>query len=91
MIISAASRAPARATLTQGVAPSRVAARLPHLTAHDVAEIDAEVRVVLTEIGNGGRVDDAYSSSNYHCGHLDRSFERWRNPAYKPLRSQPAV
>jgi hypothetical protein len=34
--------------------PSRVAARLPHLTAYDVAEIDAEVRVVLTEIGNGG-------------------------------------
>jgi phage terminase Nu1 subunit (DNA packaging protein) len=24
--------------------PSRLAARLPHLTAHDVAEIDAEVR-----------------------------------------------
>jgi terminase small subunit / prophage DNA-packing protein len=31
--------------------PSRVAQRLPHLTAHDVAEIDAEVREVLTEIG----------------------------------------
>jgi len=31
--------------------PSRVAQRLPHLTAHDVAEIDAEVRAVLTEIG----------------------------------------
>jgi hypothetical protein len=30
--------------------PSRVAARLPHLTAHDVAEIDAEVRAVLAEI-----------------------------------------
>jgi phage terminase Nu1 subunit (DNA packaging protein) len=33
--------------------PSRTAARLPHLTPHDVAEIDAEVRAVLTEIGTG--------------------------------------
>lgn len=32
--------------------PSRAGARLPHLTPHDVAEIDAEVRAVLTEIGN---------------------------------------
>ena len=31
--------------------PSR--ARLPHLTPHDIAEIDAEVRAVLTEIGSG--------------------------------------
>jgi phage terminase Nu1 subunit (DNA packaging protein) len=31
--------------------PSRVAQRLPHLGAHDIAEIDAEVRAVLTEIG----------------------------------------
>ena len=31
--------------------PSRVAQRLPHLTAHDVSEIDAEVRAALTEIG----------------------------------------
>jgi terminase small subunit / prophage DNA-packing protein len=31
--------------------PSRAAQRLPHLTAHDVAEIDHEVRAVLTEIG----------------------------------------
>jgi len=31
--------------------PSRVAARLPHLTGHDVAEIDAAVREVLTEVG----------------------------------------
>ena len=31
--------------------PSRVAQRLPHLSAHDVAEIDAEVRAVLAEIG----------------------------------------
>jgi hypothetical protein len=29
---------------------SRVAQRLPHLTAHDVAEIDAEVRAVLAEV-----------------------------------------
>jgi hypothetical protein len=49
MIISAASRAPARATLTRGDVPSRVAARLPHLTAHDGAEIDAEIRTVLAE------------------------------------------
>jgi hypothetical protein len=34
--------------------PSRVAQRLPHLTAHDVAEIDREVRDVLTEVGNDG-------------------------------------
>jgi hypothetical protein len=26
---------------------------LPHLTVHDVAEIDAEVRAVLTELGEG--------------------------------------
>ena len=31
--------------------PSRVAHRLPHLTAHDVAEIDREVRDALMEIG----------------------------------------
>ena len=31
--------------------PSRCAARLPHLSAHDAAEIDAEVRAVLTVIG----------------------------------------
>jgi phage terminase Nu1 subunit (DNA packaging protein) len=31
--------------------PSRVSQRLPHLSAHDVAEIDAEVRAVLTEVG----------------------------------------
>jgi phage terminase Nu1 subunit (DNA packaging protein) len=33
--------------------PSRVAQRLPHLTPHDVAEIDAEVRAALIEIGTG--------------------------------------
>jgi phage terminase Nu1 subunit (DNA packaging protein) len=31
--------------------PSRCAQRLPHLSAHDVAEIDREVRDVLIEIG----------------------------------------
>lgn len=31
--------------------PSRAGARLPHLTPHDIAEIDAEVRAVLTELG----------------------------------------
>jgi len=34
--------------------PSRAAHRLQHLTAHDVAEIDREVRDVLTEIGKLG-------------------------------------
>jgi phage terminase Nu1 subunit (DNA packaging protein) len=34
--------------------PSRAAQRLPHLTAHDVSEIDREVRDVLTEIGDRG-------------------------------------
>lgn len=35
------------------LAPSRCSARLPHLTPHDVAEIDAEVRAVLKELGEG--------------------------------------
>ena len=34
--------------------PSRVSQRLPHLTAHDVAQIDIEVRAVLTELGESG-------------------------------------
>jgi phage terminase Nu1 subunit (DNA packaging protein) len=34
--------------------PSRVAARLPHLSKHDVAEIDAEIRAALNEIGSEG-------------------------------------
>ena len=33
--------------------PSRVAQRLPHLTPHDVSEIDAEIRAALAEIGGG--------------------------------------
>lgn len=33
--------------------PSRVAARLPHLSKHDVAEIDQEIRAALGEIGAG--------------------------------------
>jgi phage terminase Nu1 subunit (DNA packaging protein) len=33
--------------------PSRVAARLPHLSKYDVAEVDAEIRAVLAEIGGG--------------------------------------
>lgn len=32
-------------------APSRVQQRLPHLSAHDVAEIDTEIRQVLGELG----------------------------------------
>jgi terminase small subunit / prophage DNA-packing protein len=35
--------------------PSRVAARLPHLTAHDIGEIDQEVRAVLTDVGGRGQ------------------------------------
>ena len=35
--------------------PSRVQQRLPHLTAHDASEIDAEVREVLGEIGADDR------------------------------------
>jgi phage terminase Nu1 subunit (DNA packaging protein) len=33
--------------------PSRAASRLPHLSAHDISEIDLEVRSVLTEVGGG--------------------------------------
>ncbi|GMO87156.1 terminase small subunit [Bradyrhizobium ottawaense] len=33
--------------------PSRVAARLPHLSRSDVAEIDAEIRAVLNQLGKG--------------------------------------
>lgn len=32
--------------------PSRCAARLPHLSKHDVAEIDAEIRAGLGDIGS---------------------------------------
>jgi phage terminase Nu1 subunit (DNA packaging protein) len=35
--------------------PSRCAARLPHLSAHDVTEIDSEVRAALTELCDGRR------------------------------------
>lgn len=34
--------------------PSRCAARLGHLTARDLAEIDAEVRAILTTLGSAG-------------------------------------
>lgn len=33
--------------------PSRIHARLPHLTPHDVKTIDSEIRDVLTELANG--------------------------------------
>jgi phage terminase Nu1 subunit (DNA packaging protein) len=33
--------------------PTRCATRLPHLSAHDVSEIDREVREALIEISNG--------------------------------------
>lgn len=35
--------------------PSRAAQRLPHLNMHDVVEIDAQIRDVLAELGNGER------------------------------------
>jgi hypothetical protein len=34
--------------------PSRLAARLPQLSSMTVAEIDAEVREVLSEVGSAG-------------------------------------
>lgn len=34
--------------------PSRAQQRLPHLTAHDVGEIDREIREALVELGNDG-------------------------------------
>jgi phage terminase Nu1 subunit (DNA packaging protein) len=33
--------------------PSRAAQRLPHMTAHDVGEVDREIRDALTELGEG--------------------------------------
>jgi hypothetical protein len=41
-----------RRRLTLSV-PSRTAQRLPHMAAHDVGEIDREIRDVLTELGEG--------------------------------------
>jgi phage terminase Nu1 subunit (DNA packaging protein) len=38
-------------------APGRCAATLPHLSRHDIAAIDSELRIVLTELG--GSADDA--------------------------------
>ena len=43
--------------------PSRVQQRLPHLTPHDVGEIDAEVRAVLTEAWQAQRVVARKSNS----------------------------
>ena len=34
--------------------PSRVAARLPHLSKHDVSEIESEIRAALGAIGERG-------------------------------------
>jgi phage terminase Nu1 subunit (DNA packaging protein) len=51
--------------------PSRAGARLPHLTTHDVAEIDAEVRAVLAETA---------ISRHYGCRDtLDRDKEEGRS------------
>ena len=33
--------------------PSRVAQRLPHLTPHDILQLDAEVRAALVDMGSG--------------------------------------
>jgi phage terminase Nu1 subunit (DNA packaging protein) len=33
--------------------PSRCAQRLPHLTAHDIAEVDLEIRAALTALSEG--------------------------------------
>lgn len=38
--------------------PQRVAQRCPMLDAHTVAEIDAEIRAVLKEIGESGGLDE---------------------------------
>jgi phage terminase Nu1 subunit (DNA packaging protein) len=35
--------------------PSRCGARLPHFSPHDIAEIEIEVRAVLTELGAGAK------------------------------------
>jgi len=35
-------------------APSRIGARLPHLSADDVGMIDAELRAVLTDVAHDG-------------------------------------
>jgi phage terminase Nu1 subunit (DNA packaging protein) len=35
--------------------PSRVSQRLPHLLAHDLSEIDLEIRAALAELGSGDR------------------------------------
>jgi hypothetical protein len=32
--------------------PSRAAQRLPHMTAHDMGEVDPEIRDALMELGN---------------------------------------
>jgi phage terminase Nu1 subunit (DNA packaging protein) len=41
--------------------PSRVAQRLPRLTAHDIAEVDAEIREALSTLGNGHGIASAHS------------------------------
>jgi ATP-dependent DNA ligase len=47
--------------------PSRVSQRLPHLTARDVAEIDAELRTVPTEIGGVPVIGGYRRSSAFSC------------------------
>jgi phage terminase Nu1 subunit (DNA packaging protein) len=41
----------------------RLASRLPHLTRHDLHEIDAEIRIVLTE------ASESYDPKRDHAGH----------------------
>ena len=33
--------------------PSRVGQRLPHMTSHDLSEIDAEIRIALSDLAQG--------------------------------------
>lgn len=46
---------------------SRVAARLPHLSKHDVAEIDQEIRIVLTELGTTADEHEELCPREMHC------------------------
>jgi hypothetical protein len=59
--------------------PSRVAARLPHLTSHDILEIDGELRAALAQIYKGadstatgprGQAQSVRASFIVETGHL---------------------
>jgi phage terminase Nu1 subunit (DNA packaging protein) len=38
--------------------PSRIGARLPHMTAADIDEVDKEIRAALTDVGRGSSAAD---------------------------------